>query len=138
MSDTTLTRYGGAVSIIGGAAAVGRGIQAFADAKVHSEVLQELGASAEAEISPHTIELENRTLSLQGTVEDQYEQLRLVLKRIYYEELGLALPTEDADDERTAPAAQVQTAPAARAQAAQAARARESAEILADGALDAD
>ena len=105
MSDTTLTRYGGAVSIIGGAAAVGRGIQAFADAKVHSDVLQELGASAEAEISPHTIELENRTLSLQGTVEDQYEQLRRVLKRIYYEELGLALPPEEATDtgdERTA------------------------------------
>ena len=127
MSDTTLTRYGGAVSIIGGAAAVGRGIQAFADAKVHSEVLQELGASAEAEISPHTIELENRTLSLQGTVEDQYEQLRRVLKRIYYEELGLALPelpdedAVDTDDERTAPAAQ----------------AHKSAEILADGTLDA-
>ena len=123
MSDTALTRYGGAVSIIGGAAAVGRGIQAFADAKVHSEVLQELGSSAEAEISPHTIELENRTLSLQGTVEDQYEQLRVVLKRIYYEELGVVLPAEDAvdsDDGRTTPATQ----------------ANKSAEILADGTLD--
>lgn len=117
MSDTTLTRYGGAVSIIGGAAAVGRGIQAFADAKVHSDVLLELGSSAEAEISPHTIELENRTLTLQGTVEEQYEQLRRVLKRIYYEELGLVLPPEDAadaDDERTG------------------------VDILADGSLDAD
>ena len=117
MSDTTLTRYGGAVSIIGGAAAVGRGIQAFADAKVHSDVLQELGASAEAEISPHTIELENRTLTLQGTVEDQYEQLRRVLKRIYYEDLGLVLPPDDAadtDDDRAG------------------------ADILADGSLDAD
>ena len=99
LSDTTLTRYGGAVSMIGGAAAIGRGIQAYADAKVHSEVLHELGASAEAEIAPHTIELENRTLSLQGTVADQYEQLRRVLKRIYYEELGLALPPDEADDQ---------------------------------------
>lgn len=105
LSDTTLTRYGGAVSMIGGAAAVGRGIQAYADAKVHSEVLHELGASAEAEISPHTIELENRTLSLEGTVADQYEELRRVLKRIYYEELGLTLPPEDAEDGENIPAA---------------------------------
>ena len=86
-------------------AAVGRGIQAYADAKVHSEVLHELGASAEAEISPHTIELENRTLSLEGTVADQYEELRRVLKRIYYEELGLTLPPEDAEDGENIPAA---------------------------------
>ncbi len=94
MSDTRLTRYGGAVSVIGGAALFGRALQDYADAKVHSEVLHELGTSAEAEISPHTIELENRTLSLQGTVADQYEQLRQVLKRIYYEELGLAWPDD--------------------------------------------
>ena len=94
MSDTRLTRYGGAVSVIGGAALFGRALQDYADAKVHSEVLHELGTSAEAEISPHTIELENRTLSLQGTVADQYEQLRQVLKQIYYEELGLALPDD--------------------------------------------
>ena len=96
MSDTRLTRYGGAVSVIGGAALFGRALQDYADAKVHSEVLHELGASAEAEVSPHTIELENRTLSLQGTVADQYQQLRQVLKRIYYEELGLALPDDAA------------------------------------------
>ena len=96
MSDTRLTRYGGAVSVIGGAALFGRALQDYADAKVHSEVLHELGASAEAEVSPHTIELENRTLSLQGTVADQYQQLRQVLKRIYYEELGLALPGDAA------------------------------------------
>ena len=106
-SDTRVVRYGGAVSIIGGAMAVGKALQDYADAKVHSEVLHEMGVSAEAEISPHTIELENRTISLQGTVAAQYEQLRSVLKQIYYEELGLSLqdgpqaqPTEaeDLDD----------------------------------------
>ena len=91
-----MTRYGGAVSIIGGAMVVKDSIQKYADAKVHSEVLRELGTSAEAEISPHTIELENRTISLQGTVAKQYEQLRAVLKQLYYEDLGAALPSEDA------------------------------------------
>ena len=95
-SGQRVTRYGGAVSIIGGAMVVKDSIQKYADAKVHSEVLRELGTSAEAEISPHTIELENRTISLQGTVAKQYEQLRAVLKQLYYEDLGAALPSEDA------------------------------------------
>ena len=97
-SDRRVTRYGGAVSIIGGAMVVKDAIQDFADAKVHSDVLRELGTSAEAEISPHTIELENRTISLQGTVAKQYEQLRAVLKQLYFEELGTALPSEDAEN----------------------------------------
>ena len=106
-SDTRVVRYGGAVSIIGGAMAVGKALQDYADAKVHSEVLHEMGVSAAAEISPHTIELENRIISLQGTVAAQYEQLRGILRQIYYEELGLPLPdspqappaeAEDLDD----------------------------------------
>ena len=100
-SNTRATRYGGAVSIIGGAATVFKGVQDYADAKVHSEVLQELGISAEAEISPHTIELENRTISLQGTVAAQYEQLRVILKRLYYEELGQEVPDESPIDQPT-------------------------------------
>ena len=95
-SDSRVTRYGGAVSIIGGALVVKNSIQKYADAKVHSQVLRELGTSAEAEISPHTIELENRTISLQGTVAKQFEQLRAVLKELYYEDLGVAPPSEEA------------------------------------------
>lgn len=98
-SDVRVTQYGGIVSIIGGAAVVGKAIQDFADAKIHSEVLHELGTSAEAEISPHTIELENRTISLQGTVAAQYEHLRRILKELYYEELGLALPPRSETDD---------------------------------------
>ena len=82
------TRWGGAVSVIGGAQLVRKAIKRHAQAKVHSEVLRELGTSAEAEITPHTIELENRTLRLQGTVEGQYEELRRILRQVYLEELG--------------------------------------------------
>lgn len=102
-SDTALTRYGGAVSVIGGAAVVAKSIQDFANAKVHSEVLHELGQSAEAEVSPHTIELENRTIRLQGTVAAQYEQLRSILKRLYHEELGLSLPVDEDDGQPSIP-----------------------------------
>ncbi len=107
--DARVTQYGGIVSIIGGAAVVGKSIQDYAEAKVHSDILRELGTSAEAEISPHTIELENRTLSLQGTVAEQYEELRRILKRRYYEDMGLALP----EDEATAAAEMPQARPAA-------------------------
>ena len=61
-------------------------------AKSHANELQELGISAEAEISPHTIELENRTFSLQGTVETQFKELRRILRTLYYRELGLPPP----------------------------------------------
>ena len=50
----------------------------------------ELGTSAEAEISPHTIELENRTFSLQGTMETQLKELRQILRTLYYQRAGTA------------------------------------------------
>ena len=96
-ADDIVTRYGGLVSIIGGAGILKTAIDKLAEAKVHAEVLQELGISAEAEIVPHTIELENQTLRLQGTVDEQYEELRRILKKVYLEELGLALGSDPAD-----------------------------------------
>ena len=96
-ADDIVTRYGGLVSIIGGAGILKTAIDKLAQAKVHAEVLQELGISAEAEIVPHTIELENQTLRLQGTVDEQYEELRRILKKVYLEELGLALGSDPAE-----------------------------------------
>ncbi len=95
-ADDIVTRYGGLVSIIGGAGILKTAIDKLAEAKVHAEVLQELGISAEAEIVPHTIELENQTLRLQGTVDEQYEELRRILRKVYLEELGLALGSDPA------------------------------------------
>ena len=90
--DRGLTRYGGAVSVIGGATLAMDAIRDLDIAKGHANALRELGVSAEAEISPHTIELENRTYSLQGSVEEQYKELRRILRTLYYRELGLPPP----------------------------------------------
>ncbi len=100
MGDRTLTRYAGAVSIIGGARTAIKAIESLDRAKAHAGMLRELGMSAEAAITPHTIELENRTHRLEGTVTAQYDELRQVLRRIYYQELGLPPPADDssADD----------------------------------------
>lgn len=95
----------GAAAIIGGIAAAGAGggsaqaagqvgigaggyliKSAFdrrADAKMHLEALQELGDSMEAEVEPQIVELEDRTVTLTGSVENQYRQWRELLKEIY-------------------------------------------------------
>ena len=88
-SDNTVTQYGGTVGIIGGAMMIKSGIAKRADAQLHIEVLRELGTSAEAEIMPHTIELENESIALQGSVNEQYEELRRILRKIYRTEMGV-------------------------------------------------
>ncbi|TDJ40398.1 MAG: hypothetical protein E2O54_08080 [Gammaproteobacteria bacterium] len=94
-SDNSAIQTAGTIGIIGGAMILKSGLAKRAEAKIHAEVLQELGTSAEAEITPHTMELENQTVRLTGTVDAQYEELRRILRVLYYEEIGLALP-EDA------------------------------------------
>ena len=88
-SDNTLTQYAGTMGIIGGAMMIKSGIAKRADAQLHIEVLRELGTSAEAEIMPHTIELENESIALQGSVDEQYEELRRILRKIYRTEMGV-------------------------------------------------
>jgi hypothetical protein len=96
-SDNSTAQTAGFVGIIGGAMTIKNALDKRAEAQIHAEVLQELGTSAEAEIAPHTIELENQTVRLTGTVEAQYMELRRILRQIYYKELGLAAPEAAAE-----------------------------------------
>lgn len=89
---------GGIVSVIGGAMTIKGAIEKRAEAQIHAEVLQEVGVAAEAEIVPYTIELENQTVRLQGSVDEQYEELRRILRRIYFEDLGLPAPEEQPEE----------------------------------------
>jgi hypothetical protein len=84
----------GLVSIIGGAVTLKSAFAKRAEASIHAEVLQEVGVAAEAEIMPHTLDLENQTVRLQGTVDEQYEELRGILREIYFADLGLPVPPE--------------------------------------------
>ena len=102
-SSTTVTEYAGYASVIGGATEIIGGIQNRANLKLHSSALQELGTVAAKEIQPHTIELENATISLTGTVEAQFEQFRTFIREYYYEDLGLTVADDPtADDEESA------------------------------------
>jgi hypothetical protein len=84
----------GTVGIIAGATLLKSALNKRASAKIHSDILQELGASAESEIVPHTIELENQTIRLTGTVDRQYEEFRRILRTLYFEEVGIVAPQD--------------------------------------------
>ena len=87
-SDNSRTRAAGTVGILGGAVMVKSGMDKRAESKMHAETLKELGASLGAEVQPHTIEFDERRITLSGTVEQQYREWRDVLREIYTAETG--------------------------------------------------
>ena len=90
--DNATTNVGGLISVIGGAVTLKSAIAKRAEAEMHAEALQEVGSAAEVEVIPHTLELENQIVRLQGTVEQQYEELRRILRDLYFADLDLPPP----------------------------------------------
>lgn len=91
--DSSTTRAAGQVAVIGGGFLLKSGLEKRNEAQIHVQALEELGMSLEAEITPSVIELEDRSVTLSGNVEDQYAQWRELLADIYAAEMGdLALP----------------------------------------------
>jgi hypothetical protein len=96
-SSDSSTRTAGNVAVIGGGYLLKSGLEKRAEAEIHVEALEELGMSLEAEITPQVIELEDRSVTLSGNVEDQYAQWRDLLADIYATEIGsLEVPDETA------------------------------------------
>lgn len=92
------TRAAGNVAIIGGGYLLKSGLESRAEAQIHVQALEEVGQSLEAEITPQVIELEDRTVMISGSVDDQYAQWREVLAEIYRNEIGdLMPPAQDGD-----------------------------------------
>ena len=88
--DSRTARTAGWVGIGAGAAAIQSGLQKREEAKIHVEALEEVSASLDSEIEPHSIDLEDRTVTLTGTVREQYGQWRRILKEIHATETGSA------------------------------------------------
>ena len=101
-SSNAYVQTSGLVSIMSGAMLLKTAITKRDEAQIHAEVLEEVGIAAEAEIMPHTIELENQSVRLQGNVDEQYDELRGILRKIYYADLGIpdpdAVPEADLDE----------------------------------------
>ncbi len=86
----------GQVAIIGGVAGVASGISKSSESKIHVEALEELGQSFRAEVAPRVVELEGKTVTLTGSVEEQFAEWRELLKEIYSRETGFPIPADSA------------------------------------------
>ena len=88
-SGTWAGQTAGVAAVGGGIMAIKGGIDRTREAEIHAQSLRELSQSLGAEISPHVLNIEGRTIELTGTVDAQYTEWRRILKDIYAEETGL-------------------------------------------------
>jgi hypothetical protein len=88
-SGTYVGQSGGAVGVGAGAYLIKSGFDKRAEAQIHVAALEELGQSLETEVAPKVINLEDRTVTLSGNVEEQYDQWKEILADIYAVEAGL-------------------------------------------------
>lgn len=82
------TQTGGAFGVGAGAYLIKSGFDKQAEARIHMEALEELGQSLENEVATQVINLDDRTITLSGSVEEQYEQWREILADLYAAEIG--------------------------------------------------
>ena len=82
------THTGGAVGVGAGAVLIKSGFDKRAEAKIHMDALEELGQSLENEVAPRVLDLDNRSITLTGSVEEQYAQWKEVLADLYAAEVG--------------------------------------------------
>lgn len=87
-SPTYASQAASTGTVIGGIQAIRSGLNVRKDAEIHAESLKELSASLGAEITPFVLDIEGKTIELEGTADAQYEQWRRILKDIYAAETG--------------------------------------------------
>lgn len=89
--DSTRASTGGLrdIMIVGGAYAIKTGFDKDSEATIHKDAVEELGESFAAETQPLVVEVEGETHELTGSAENQYQQWRGLLRRIYATETGL-------------------------------------------------
>lgn len=85
----------GVVSIMAGLAELQQSYSERDEASLHIETLSEIGQSLEEDLEPSVLELQDRTITLTGTVRDQYEEWRKILANMYYAETGIPPVEED-------------------------------------------
>lgn len=88
-SDSPYGRAAGHLGILGGAYMIRDGLGRRQEAELHALTLNELANSLEQEITPSVIELDDRTITLTGTVDSQYDQWKEILEELYRSDVGL-------------------------------------------------
>jgi hypothetical protein len=87
-SNNAAVNYSAYGGLLGGGYLIKDAFGKRDEAQLQLETLAELGNSMEAEIAPQTIELDEKVVTLTGTVQEQYTQWREILSQIYETETG--------------------------------------------------
>ena len=88
-SDNVYERGAGHVGIFAGADLIRRGYQKQGESLIHTATLRELGSSLESELEPSVIDLQDRSVTLSGTVDDQFQEWRRILLELFKAENGI-------------------------------------------------
>ena len=78
----------GTVAIMGGVSIFASGMQKSEEAKLHAESLKELNQSIKDDVAPRVVKLEEKTITLKGSADEQYDQWRRLLQERYAAETG--------------------------------------------------
>ena len=85
-----------------GAAATGviaaKSVKSRKESKIHLNQLNELGKSLDSALSPSVIEMEDTTVTLTGSANEQFDQWREILKKIYNAETSVTKDIEVVED----------------------------------------
>lgn len=87
-SGNYVARNGGVVGVGAGAYLIKSGFDKRSEAQIHVAALEELGQSLETEVAPRVINLDDRTITLTGNIEEQYSQWKEILADLYAAEVG--------------------------------------------------
>jgi hypothetical protein len=90
--NSRTTRGAGHIGIISGAQIFGNSFLKTEAALGHSSTLRELGASLESELETSIVDLQDRSVTLSGTVDDQYQEWRRILGDMFRLEEGELSP----------------------------------------------
>ena len=87
-SGNGYSRGAGHIGIFSGASLIRQGYAKQNEAAIHNSTLIELSAALEAELAPSVIDLEDRSITLSGTVDDQFEEWKRILQAMFEAENG--------------------------------------------------
>ncbi len=104
-NSSSRTRVGGFFGAAYGARIFANSFAKQNEALGHSETLRELGSTLELELEPSVVDLQDRSVTLSGTVEDQYQEWRRILSRMFEINEGdePVSGSEQSDDAANAP-----------------------------------
>ncbi|MEM9385263.1 MAG: hypothetical protein AAGA68_09410 [Pseudomonadota bacterium] len=92
-TDSTAGSIAEWTAITGGIAALKVGIDKKRQSRLHAAALEELNGSFEAEVEPMVVEIEGQTVTLQGSLDSQFDEWRTILRDIYSLETGETFST---------------------------------------------